>query len=239
MTTADLDAIAERVDPRRRRHPSFLGYGARPGHDLRVGQHEIVHGIPSKHRACSTRATCCRSTAAPSGTGSTATRPSRCSSATSRRRPRPSKLVRVDGGRAGGRDRDDPPGRAPLGHRRRDRAGGRGRRVLRWCASTAGTGSGGRMHEDPFIQNFGAPGRGPSMRPGLVHRRGAHGDAREATRPGSWPTDWTVVTADGSLVGPFRAHDRRDRRTATRCSRRGARLTGRRASRPAVRGRTW
>ena len=31
-----------------------------------------------------------------------------------------------------------------------------------------GHGIGRAMHEDPFIQNFGRPGRGPEMKPGLV-----------------------------------------------------------------------
>ena len=65
-----------------------------------------------------------------------------------------------------------------------------------------GHGIGRAMHEDPFIQNFGAPGRGPEMKPGLVVAvepmvmLGGH-----ETRV--MPDEWTVVTADGSLAAHF------------------------------------
>ncbi len=65
-----------------------------------------------------------------------------------------------------------------------------------------GHGIGRAMHEDPFIQNYGRPGRGPELRPGLVI----------AIEPmlmlGEEQTkvladEWTVVTADGSLAAHF------------------------------------
>ena len=65
-----------------------------------------------------------------------------------------------------------------------------------------GHGIGRAMHEDPFISNFGRPGRGPDLRPGLVIAIepmlvvGA-----EDTRV--LDDDWTVVTADGSLAAHF------------------------------------
>jgi methionyl aminopeptidase len=58
------------------------------------------------------------------------------------------------------------------------------------------------MHEDPFIQNFGPPGRGPELKPGLVVAvepmvmLGAHETRVQ-------PDEWTVVTADGSLAAHF------------------------------------
>jgi methionyl aminopeptidase len=65
-----------------------------------------------------------------------------------------------------------------------------------------GHGIGRSMHEDPFIQNFGRPGRGPDLRPGLViaiEPMVMLGD--EATR--LLADDWTVVTVDGSLAAHF------------------------------------
>ena len=65
-----------------------------------------------------------------------------------------------------------------------------------------GHGIGRAMHEDPFIQNFGRPGRGPELRPGLViaiEPMLMLGD--EETRV--LADDWTVVTVDGSLAAHF------------------------------------
>jgi methionyl aminopeptidase len=65
-----------------------------------------------------------------------------------------------------------------------------------------GHGIGRSLHEDPFIQNWGKPDRGPVMRPGLVI----------AVEPmlnlgtddtAVMPDGWTVVTADGSLSAHF------------------------------------
>ncbi len=65
-----------------------------------------------------------------------------------------------------------------------------------------GHGIGRAMHEDPFVQNWGAPGRGPDLRPGLVlalePMLNLGGDETRAM-----PDGWTVVTADGSLSAHF------------------------------------
>jgi methionyl aminopeptidase len=65
-----------------------------------------------------------------------------------------------------------------------------------------GHGIGRAMHEDPFIQNWGPPGRGPEMKPGLVvavePMFNLGGDATRLLDDG-----WTVVTADGSLSAHF------------------------------------
>jgi methionyl aminopeptidase len=65
-----------------------------------------------------------------------------------------------------------------------------------------GHGIGRALHEDPFVQNWGAPGRGPDLRPGLVlalePMLNLGGDETRAL-----PDGWTVVTADGSLSAHF------------------------------------
>ena len=65
-----------------------------------------------------------------------------------------------------------------------------------------GHGIGRAMHEDPFIQNWGPPGRGPEMKPGLVvavePMFNLGGDETRLLDDG-----WTVVTADGSLSAHF------------------------------------
>ena len=65
-----------------------------------------------------------------------------------------------------------------------------------------GHGVGRALHEDPQIFNYGAPGRGPELRPGLVIA------VEPMAMLGDWPTrvladNWTVVTDDGSLAAHF------------------------------------
>src|SRR6476469_9617326 len=65
-----------------------------------------------------------------------------------------------------------------------------------------GHGIGRALHEDPFIQNYGPPGRGPEMRPGLVVAVEPMANlGRPETR--LMGDDWTVATADGSLSAHF------------------------------------
>jgi methionyl aminopeptidase len=65
-----------------------------------------------------------------------------------------------------------------------------------------GHGIGRSLHEDPQIPNYGLPGRGPELRPGLVVA------VEPMVTMGDWKTrvladDWTVVTADRSLAAHF------------------------------------
>ena len=65
-----------------------------------------------------------------------------------------------------------------------------------------GHGIGQSLHEDPQIPNYGPPGRGPELRPGMVLA------VEPMVNLGGWETrvlddDWTVVTADGSLSAHF------------------------------------
>ena len=69
-----------------------------------------------------------------------------------------------------------------------------------------GHGIGTQMHMPPNVPNVGRPGRGPEAGAGPGARRGADGHPRHATRPTCSTDEWTVVTADGSLRRPLRAH---------------------------------
>jgi methionyl aminopeptidase len=65
-----------------------------------------------------------------------------------------------------------------------------------------GHGIGQSLHEDPQIPNYGPPGRGPELSPGMVLA------VEPMVNMGSWETrllddEWTVVTADGSLSAHF------------------------------------
>src|SRR5207245_2347692 len=66
----------------------------------------------------------------------------------------------------------------------------------------AGHGVGRALHEDPQVPNYGDPGRGPLIKPGLVVA------IEPMVNVGDWRTrvladDWTVVTRDGSISAHF------------------------------------
>ena len=65
-----------------------------------------------------------------------------------------------------------------------------------------GHGIGRALHEDPQIPNFGDPGRGPQLRPGMVLA------IEPMVTMGTWEVrvlddGWTAVTRDGSLAAHF------------------------------------
>jgi methionyl aminopeptidase len=68
--------------------------------------------------------------------------------------------------------------------------------------SLVGHGVGRDMHEDPQIPNFGEPGRGPTLAPGMtlaIEPMITAGGPEVVVRP----DQWTIATADGSLSGHF------------------------------------
>jgi methionyl aminopeptidase len=65
-----------------------------------------------------------------------------------------------------------------------------------------GHGIGRALHEDPQVPNFGDPGRGPQLRPGMVLA------IEPMVTMGGWEVKvlddgWTAVTRDGSLAAHF------------------------------------
>ena len=65
-----------------------------------------------------------------------------------------------------------------------------------------GHGIGRSLHEDPQIPNFGPPGRGPVLQPGMTLA------IEPMTSAGSWKVKilqdgWTAITQDGSLAAHF------------------------------------
>ena len=65
-----------------------------------------------------------------------------------------------------------------------------------------GHGIGTKMHEEPEVPNFGAPGHGPRLVPGMTLA------IEPMITAGGWqvkvlPDGWTVKTADGSLAAHF------------------------------------
>jgi methionyl aminopeptidase len=205
-TTYDLDQIAERHIRSNDAIPSFLGYGGArgvtpfPGTICASINEEIVHGIPSPKRVLKTGDVLSLDCGAiwEGFQGDSAITvivggvpPS----------PEAEKLLRVTEDaldaaiaviRPGGRLSD-------IGAAIQQVAEGAGFTLVR---EYGGHGIGRAMHEDPFIQNFGSPGRGPELKPGLVIA------VEPMVMLGSHETrvladEWTVVTEDGSLAAHF------------------------------------
>lgn len=65
-----------------------------------------------------------------------------------------------------------------------------------------GHGVGTSLHEEPQIPNFGPPGRGPRLKPGMVLAIEPMVNAGERYVK-TLEDDWTVVTVDGSLCAHF------------------------------------
>jgi methionyl aminopeptidase len=201
VTTADLDAVAERAIRDQGATSSFLHYkGSYPATICASVNDEIVHGIPSKKRVLRMGDVLSLDCGAiwDGFQGDSAVTVIVGGEPPS---PEAEKLVRVTEDaldaaiqviRPGGRLSD-------IGNAIQQVVEGAGFSLVR---EYGGHGIGRAMHEDPFIQNFGKPGRGPELRPGLVlavepmAMLGGH-----ETRV--LPDGWTVVTADGSLAAHF------------------------------------
>jgi methionyl aminopeptidase len=201
VTTAELNDVAEGYIRSQGATPSFLGYGQPPfpASICSSLNDEIVHGIPSPKRSVK------EGDLLKLDFGAIWEGYHSDSAVTVIVGEPPSaeaeKLVRVteealDAGisqvKAGGRLSD-------IGAAVQQVAEGAGFSVVR---EYVGHGIGRSMHEDPQIPNYGEPGRGPQLKPGLVVA------VEPMVNVGGWETrvladDWTVVTADGSLSAHF------------------------------------
>lgn len=66
----------------------------------------------------------------------------------------------------------------------------------------AGHGVGYKVHEDPFVPNFGMPGQGPLLKPGMVIAiEPMFNEGGSEIRVGA--DGWTISTADGSRSAHF------------------------------------
>ena len=198
LTTADLDAIAERTIASSGATPSFKGYRGFPATICSSVNHEIVHGIPGKRVLKDGDLVSLDFGAIWEGYHADSALSVFCGEPPS---AEAEKLVRVteealEAGisevRAGNRLSD-------IGHAVQQVVEGAGFSVVR---EYVGHGIGRSLHEDPQIPNYGDPGRGPELKPGIVVA------IEPMVNLGGWETrvlddDWTVVTADGSLSAHF------------------------------------
>jgi len=201
VSTAELNAIAERMIRDAHAVPSFLGYGANPpfpGSICTSLNDEVVHGIPSRERRLADgdiisvdigcildgwHADCARTWTV----GSVSTAESRLISAT-RQAMEAGISAAVPGRRIG-----------DIGYAIESIARDHGYGIVR---PFVGHGIGTAMHEDPQVPNYGRPGTGMRLEAGMclaiepMFTLG--GDDVFVEDDG-----WTVRTVDGSRAAHF------------------------------------
>lgn len=197
MVELELDEIARREFKKAGVIPTFLGYHGYPATVCVSINDEIVHGIPGKREILDgdivsidigcTYDGFVADTAVSAGVGNVS--------------PEARKLIDVTreavwrGIRAarGGSKTGD------IGHAIQTYVEGEGLAIVR---EYVGHGVGRQMHEEPQVPNYGKPGTGTPLRPGMVIA------IEPMVNLGDWRTkrdddEWTVRTIDGALSAHF------------------------------------
>lgn len=198
ITTADLDRLAERLIREAGAEPAFKGYQGFPASICTSINDEVVHGIPSPRRVIRDGDVVSidvgaryhgyhGDSAATFAVGAVSAEARRLLEVTRR-----SLEAGIAAARPGHRVGD-------VGHAVQQVVEAAGFSVVR---DYAGHGIGRAMHEDPQVPNYGRPGTGLRLRPGLVlaiePMVNAGGPAVRTD-----PDGWTVRTVDGSLSAHF------------------------------------
>ena len=198
VTTARLDAVAEEIIRNEGAVPSFKGYRGFPATICASINEQVVHGIPGGRVLGDGDVVSLDFGAIWEGYHADSALTVFCGEPPS---DQAEKLVRVtEEALEAGISQIRPDGRlSDIGHAVQQVVEGAGFSVVR---EYVGHGIGQSLHEDPQIPNFGVPGRGPELRPGMVLA------IEPMVNLGGWETTpladgWTVVTADGSLSAHF------------------------------------
>jgi methionyl aminopeptidase len=197
LTTLELDALAERHIRTRGGIPAFKGYRGFPNTLCVSVNEQVVHGIPSKRRlragdiiGLDLGATWegyygDAAVTVPVGDVPAATE-------SLLETPRAALSLGIN---------EVYPGKhlSDISHAIQRHAESHGYSVVR---AFVGHGIGTALHEEPQVPNFGPPGRGPRLKPGMVLAiepmvNVGHADV-EILDDG-----WTVVTVDGQLSAHF------------------------------------
>jgi methionyl aminopeptidase len=198
LTTGGLDEVAEAYITEQGAVPSFKGYRGFPASICASLNNEVVHGIPGPRKLKPGDILSLDFGAiwegyhADSAVTVFVGEPSSAEA---------EKLVRVteDALEAGISEVRAGKRLSDIGNAVQQVVEGAGFGVVR---EYVGHGIGRSLHEDPQIPNYGPPGRGPEIKPGLVVA------VEPMVNMGGWetrvlPDRWTVVTADGSLSAHF------------------------------------
>ena len=198
VTTAEIDRLAEEYIRRRGGEPNFKNYEGYPATACISINNEVIHGIPSEKRKL--RAGDIVSidlgakfdgyhgdNAATFACGYVSPEAKRLMDTT-----RESLYEGIRAACAGGRIGD-------IGHAVQSYVEARGYSVVR---QFVGHGVGTHLHEAPEVPNFGIPGRGIRLMPGMTIA------IEPMVNAGGYdvkvqPDGWTVLTKDGSLSAHF------------------------------------
>ena len=198
VTTADLDALAEREIRAAGAVPAFKGYKGYPASICASVNEQVVHGIPSSRDVLregdiisidlgAKLGGFYGDSAVTVGVGKIAS-----TAAELLRVTEESLWKGIDAVRPGGRVSD-------IGHAVQTHVEMFGFSVVR---EFVGHGIGSELHEEPQIPNYGAPGRGPRLAEGMVlaiePMVNAGGPEVKVLHDG-----WTAVTEDRSLSAHF------------------------------------
>jgi len=197
VTTADLDAAAERLVRAAGAEPAFKGYRGYPCTLCASVNEQVVHGIPSARALVEGDIISLDMGVKLNGFygDSAVTVPvGRVSdeASTLLRVTRESLHKGIEQVRLGGRISD-------IGHAIQEHVEAHGFTVVR---EFVGHGIGAALHEEPQIANYGEPGRGPRLAEGMVL---AIEPMVNIGRPAVkvLADGWTAVTKDGSLSAHF------------------------------------
>lgn len=198
VTTAELDEMAEKFIRSQGAVPNFKNYEGYPATACISINNEVIHGIPSKKRKiCAGDIVSVDlgakfdgyhgDNAATFACGDISPKAKRLMDTT-----RESLYEGIKAARAGGRLGD-------IGHAVQSYVEARGYSVVR---QFVGHGIGTEMHEAPEVPNFGNPGRGLRLMPGMTI---AIEPMVNIGKPDVkvMPDGWTVLTKDGSLSAHF------------------------------------
>ncbi len=197
VTTAELDRAAERFITSQGAEPSFLGYRGFPGSICASPNSMVVHGIPGDYElergdvisidVGVTKDGWVADAAITVGVGEIAPEATQLLETTEA-----SLHAAVAQAQAGNHLGD-------ISSAVQQRVEQDGFSIIR---SLVGHGVGRDMHEDPQVPNFGEPGRGPELEPGMVLAIEPMVNAGgPEVRIGD--DNWAVYAADGSLAAHF------------------------------------
>jgi len=198
VSTADLDALAEKRITQAGATPAFKGYHGYPASICASINEEVIHGIPSGRRALREGDIVSIDVGASLGgyfgdsAVTLAVGQVSEQAATLLRVTEEALYKAIERARAGNRVSD-------IGHAVQQHVEAYGFSVVR---EFVGHGIGQRMHEEPQVPNYGEPGHGPRLSEGMVL---AIEPMVNAGKPAVkvLGDGWTAVTRDGSLSAHF------------------------------------
>jgi methionyl aminopeptidase len=197
VTTKELDEIAETFIRSKGATPSFKGYGGFPGSICASVNEELVHGIPGKRTLQEGDIISIDIGACFQGYHGD----SAWTYAVGKISEEDQRLMKVtEESLYKGLEKAIPGERlSDISHAIQLHAEAAGFSIVR---EYVGHGIGQSLHEDPQIPNFGPPGRGPRLKPGMVLAVEPMVNAGERYVR-TLEDNWTVVTVDGKKCAHY------------------------------------